>query len=328
MSFTHNKRLAIWGIVMLFTLMACSIVSPLDSDGPPTASGPTRTPNLTLTAIFKPFDESELTLTPDPNAGATEDLNTQPTATQAATATLGTTESAPPGDGDDEGTPEISTDMRTGPSIQSFFQIVAPVIDGDPSDWDSTLYPLNNLVFGTEFYAGDKDLSGEFKMGWDQDFLYAAVIVRDSKFVQNSIDAQLYQGDSLEILLDTDVTTDFFDDTISDDDFQLGFSPGNLNDDGSPEGYIWTPREKSGVLTKMVMASRLTEDGYVMEVGIPWAVVDVPPTANLHLGFLLSVSDNDSPGMSVQQSVVSFGLERQLHNPTTWHDLYLLLPIE
>ncbi|MEK6222591.1 MAG: hypothetical protein N2D54_10145 [Chloroflexota bacterium] len=324
MSITNNKRLVIWGIVMLFTIMACSIVSPLNSDGPPAASGPTRTPNLTLTAIFKPFDENEI----DPSALATQDPNTQPTATLATTATLIPAESATPGDPDEESTPETSTEMRAGPSIQSFFQIVAPVIDGDPGDWDSTVYPLNNLVFGEEFYAGEKDLSGEFKMGWDQDFLYAAVVVRDTKFVQNAIDAQLYQGDSLEILLDTDVTTDFFDDTISDDDFQLGFSPGNLNDGGSPEGYIWTPREKSGVLTKMVMASRLTEDGYIIELGIPWIVIDVPPAANLHLGFLLSVSDNDSPGLTMQQSVVSFGLERQLHNPTTWHDLHLLLPIK
>ncbi|MEJ2511938.1 MAG: sugar-binding protein, partial [Anaerolineales bacterium] len=98
----------------------------------------------------------------------------------------------------------------------------APVIDGDINDWPGTIYAIDKVVFGPEFYANQIDLFGEFKFGWDADDLYLGVLVRDSQFVQTSTDALLFQGDSIEVLLDTDWSGDQNSDTLSADDYQIG----------------------------------------------------------------------------------------------------------
>jgi hypothetical protein len=79
-------------------------------------------------------------------------------------------------------------------------------------------------------------------------------------------------------------------------------------------------------LETVLIGARLTEDGYMMEVAFPWVELGVLPFGGQHLGFLFSVSDNDSVNDNVQQSVISFAPERLLHDPTSWRDLVLQNP--
>ncbi len=137
--------------------------------------------------------------------------------------------------------------------------------------------------------------------------------------------ANLFKGDSLEILLDTDVSADFYVTTLSPDDFQLGISDGRPNVSGTKEAYLWLPTNIAGSRSSVKIASsRSDADGITrIEVAIPWTIFGITPASGDHFGFVLSASDNDNSADNVQQSMVSNVKTRVLTNPTTWGDLTL-----
>ena len=338
MHYRNRRKLLAWVMVVTLVSFACTTVMGEETQ-------PTKTPRVTqaqdatLTAVFS-SDEPEKTAEP---AGGEDDslipVEEEETLEDAA-------------GGEEQGSEEVEREplpelvyelpsepveltfdleaesasflQRPGPSVAAIYQETIPQIDADPGDWAGVWYAANQVVYGPEYYADEVDLSAAFKLGWNEDFLFIAVVVHDSKFVQSSTGSQIWRGDSVELLLDVDVAGDYEDGQLSGDDFQLGFSPGELRLIGKPpEAFIWAPRELSGVLDKVVIAAVLTDDGYLMEVAVPWFVFDLLPAEDMHFGFMLSVSDNDMIGQEVQQSVVSFAPLRSLNDPTTWYDLVL-----
>lgn len=295
------------------------------------------TPNLTMTAIFAPaldLPATETTMPPaDGGATATsilDDLLATATETQKPTVSGTNTLIPVPTQTALALTFESpdsfsSTTQRPGASLDASFQAVSPEIDGDPGDWLATWYLVDTVVFGAGYRESSRDISADLKLGWTEEYLLLGVVVRDTKFVQNAKAAQLWLGDSLELLLDMDLSGDYSSDKLDEDDYHIGISPGQLDlKKGNPaEGYIWEPKSKTGGLEDVIIAGRLTKDGYLMEVAIPWLAFDVVPVANQHFGFLFSVSDNDSVVDEKQQTVVSFAPDRVIFDPTTWKDLVL-----
>jgi beta-glucosidase len=348
----RNKLIHV-GLVISFSLIACSLFTGSGETPPPSPSPPlstpgysdplqTATPNLTLTAVFAP----QLTFIAQTRVveltGTSEALTTTPTPTATSTLLLPTLEplpTLPPMvttsptlipittltpiylDFSAEETPTV--DIRPGPSVNAVYKDTPPTIDGDIGDWQQPLYAVENVVSGLGYYANEKDLSAEVKLAWDMQFLYIGALVRDTKFAQRATGSQLWQGDSLEILLDTDLGGDFDHAQLSLDDYQLGISPGNLAENPIPEAYLWAPRQFAGGITSIQIASRLTDDGYMIETAIPWSVFFITPYQGQHFGFLFSVSDNDTIDKDTQQSVISFAPQRLLHDPTSWRDLVL-----
>ena len=329
----HKKILL--AVIMLLVISACTI-SGTSSD----AQTPlTPTPNLTLTEWFRPTSANTAnnpTATPgaqNTEAPQTDDSQTATEApADAAAPTQPGTDDTTDNGGDATLIPAQTAEAVSFTGGNADILLVAeylddaPTIDGDTGDWNGENYALDKIVKGSEFYANAADLSGDFKIGWDNEYLYLGVTVRDTQFVQTSSSARLGLGDSLEVLLDTQWEADLTDDELSADDFQLGFSPGNLKEVSIPEGYLWAPTDRTGPLTISQVAGRLTNDGYMMEVAISWEELGVVPTSDMNLGFLLSVSDNDSISQMAQQSVVSFASERALTNPSTWVPLVLINP--
>jgi len=202
----------------------------------------------------------------------------------------------------------------------------APNIDGDIGDWPGVIYAIDKIVFGPEFYANQVDLYGEFKLGWDAQYLYLGVLVRDSRFVQTATEDRLFLGDSIELLLDADRNDDPDSQELSADDYQLGFSPGNLEDVPLPVAYLWAPADREGVMQSAQVQGRLTDDGYMVEIAIAWQELGLTPTGGMTFGLLLSVSDNDTIGKNEQQTVISISETRNLTNPTTWIPVVLASP--
>jgi hypothetical protein len=60
-----------------------------------------------------------------------------------------------------------------------------------------------------------------------------------------------------------------------------------------------------------------------LEAAIPWSVLGITPANGMHLGFAVSVSDNDKADENLQQSMISSTPNRVLTDPTTWGDLTL-----
>jgi hypothetical protein len=353
----NRNKFTLIGLVLGLSLLACSLFTGNgDSTSPPPAptstsnlpgiigSSQTPTPNLTLTAVFAPqltfLSQTKSavptntiavpTVTPTSTATAASMAESSPTLTPSVTPTATlipiTTLTPVYLDFSEENAQSTEEDIRPGQGVVAVFLNAPPTIDGDIGDWQLPLYAVETVVAGQAYYANKKDISAEVKLAWDAQFLYIGALVRDTKFVQEATGPQLWKGDSLEVLLDAELADDFEDHTLNLDDFQLGISPGNLLETPVPEAYMWAPRQMAGERTDLLIASRLTDDGYMMEVAVPWSEFDVVPQAGQHFGFLFSVSDNDTAGNNAQQSVVSFAPQRLLHDPTAWYDLLLGSP--
>jgi hypothetical protein len=310
------------GVLAFFILAACSITEIFSRDDNGGDGEPTLilspTPNLTLTAVFAPAATSAGDAV-EPTSATEPDMDS-PTITPSADTAEPTAETPPPIAYAE--TPAAAVAV----GVEAFFVDDTPSIDGDLTDWHADMFSLNQIVYGSEYYANEADLSGQFKVAWDSNYLYLGVVVFDTRVTQTASGDLLYLGDSLEILLDTDLAGDAELAELSSDDFQIGLSPGNLNDIAIPEAYLWYPSERAASLPSVQISADLIEGGYVVEAALPWAEVNVSPSDGLTLGFLLSVSDNDMLNMNAQQSVVSFVEIRELQNPTTWSELTLVNP--
>jgi hypothetical protein len=122
------------------------------------------------------------------------------------------------------------------------------------------------------------------------------------------------------------LAADFYVNSLSPDDFQLGIMPGSPNPGDDPEAYLWLPRTVRGLKPKVEIAAQSVDGGYDVEVAIPWSVFEITPVAGQHFGFAFSVSDNDKRTEDLQQSMVSSAPYRLLTDPTSWGDLRLEQP--
>jgi hypothetical protein len=289
------------------------------------------TPDLTMTAVFNP-SPSVPTATaliptqpaPSPTTPPTIFIPTwTPTLVPSPTATATNPPPPPP-------PPPTPTTSYVGPGSRPKFSLPAqfmdnpPEIDGELDDWDFDRYPIEYVVFGGQNWKGADDLSGRAMLGWDDDYLYLAVRVLDDVYAQNAAEENLFKGDSLEILLDVDVSSDYYYGALSADDYQIGLSPGSPDPGEDPEAYLWFPRSLEGTPRKVAIGARSREDGYIIEAAIPWFTFNVDPSKGQHFGFCLSISDNDNRDKNEQQSMVSSALTRQLSDPMTWGDLTLI----
>ena len=299
----HSHRFKIALLALVISGLACTL--------PGTAS-PTPfvfpTPNLTLTAIYEPTE------TP---AG---DSTTTPTATEVEpTAKISATPTAT----EVGATARPDANVRpNGPTISAIRLEAAPGIDGNLEDWPSQRWSATEVVYGASNWSGGSDLSASFVIGWDDDNLYIAANVNDDSHVQLATGYNLYRGDSVEILLDTLLETDFNSAVLSPDDYQIGLSPGNFSSIG-PEAYRWFPSSVQSSLSSPIIESASTDDGYILEAQLPWIIFGVDPVAGEQYGFAFSVSDNDQAGTRTQQSMVSSVSTRVLTDPTSWGTLIL-----
>lgn len=306
-------------LILMLVATACSLLG----------NKPTQqqvTPNLTLTALFGPAQTMPPTVTPVyvvvTNTPETViPTNTEVPAPTNTTAPVATNTTAPlitaiP--------PTAAPVMQRGGTLMSAGYInFTPTIDGSWSEWKdyTTQYPVATVVYGKSNWTGPDDLEAAYAMAWDYNYLYLGVKIHDDKYVQNATGQDLYKGDSVELLLDTNLYGDFYYDVLSPDDYQLGISAGKSGT--SPEAFLWFPSNVAGSRSQVV-TGYTTETGiYRIESMIPWSVFGVTPYPGLHLGIAVSVSDNDDASSNTQQTMVSSASNRHLLNPTTWGEIVL-----
>ena len=321
----RSYTLLVAGVSLALSMVACNFPGP-SAPTPFAFPTPTKTMKAVTSPTVSPTPQVIPTLAPPPSATAPAQpveipsltpVPVIPTATQISPTltptrtTVPTVSYAGPG-------------QRKGISISAGYMTVKPVINADFSDWNFQKYPVNYVVFGLKNWTGNADLSGKLMVGWDNDKLYIAIKVLDDTYVQNAHGAQLFKGDSLDILLDTNVASDYYLQALSSDDFQLGISPGSPQPGNTMEAYLWYPKARAGSLSDVKIEAFLLDDGYRLEAAIPWSTLGVTAHAGQHFGFAFSLSDDDQPGTTIQQSMVSTIPNRQLTNPTTWGDLTLV----
>jgi hypothetical protein len=322
-----NKTGRIWlvGTILTVAAVSCSL---------PTTPTPFAipTPNLTMTALFRPTETIPPSITPPVVQTATPVPATSTAELPEATATTLPNVTGTPNVTELPDVTATATkmetevpEMRPGVRVQAAFLEESPTIDGDLDEWDIPRIFALDVVFGAANHSGIDDLSAEAMVGWDNEYLYLAAEVEDDLYAQNATGKDLFKGDSLEIVLDTDVPGDYNSSVLSFDDFQLGISPGSPVGTNM-EAYLWIPGSISGPRSQVQIGASTTADGYLVEVAIPWEVFKITPASGDHYGFAFSVSDNDNAVKDEQQSMVSNVSTRFWANPTTWGDLTLLSP--
>ncbi len=304
--------------ILFVSVMACSLpfmASPTPFVFPTQLASPT--PGQTLTVWFPPTDTSEPTATPEPFIDAT--LNptatvVTPSATPEPTATQKVVQPY---------YPPPAQDHRDGPYFDAQYVKEPPDLNGSWGDWDAEVYDIDIVHFGKDRWKNSDDLSASFMAEWDEDYLYLAWKVNDDRYVQYSKGENMYKGDSVEVLIDTDIEDDYWDDWLNSDDYQIGINPGRDEPTENMEAYMYFPSSKARSLSKVIIGVKPMDGGYRLTAGIPWSYLGVDAYRGMHLGFVISVSDDDSNHGGEQQTMISSSW-RGLTDPTTWGDLELV----
>lgn len=305
MSNTIKVMAALMFIALLST--ACGL---LGGGTPAPVSG---TPNATLTALFDLSQPPSTTPPPLVTATSEVPLPTVAQPTSAATSTTAVLPTAKP-------TTPPAAQERSGTLIKAGFLTTAPTLNGSWSDWrdKTTLYPIPYVVWGASNWTGKADLEASFGAAWDDTNLYVGFKIFDDKYVQNTTGKDMYKGDSVELLIDTNLNGDLAVQQLNSDDYQVGLSCGNPDKGVSPEAYLWFPSSKEGSKTSYKVACTFDSGFYRVEASIPWEKLGITPSKGMTVGFAASVNDNDDASKNVQQSMLSTAQNRVLTDPTSW----------
>lgn len=279
--------------------------TPIAPTIPAPASPTNPAPSATLTATTPASPTASPTNTPSATATATAEAEVELVLTQTALLNRLT----------------IRTNSEP---VFSYRTNSPPIIDGDLSEWANEPFTeAETVVFRAQNRTNASDLSLSFATQWDSSHLYLAVRVRDDTLVQIERGEGIFQGDSLELIIDAELASDFSDGRLSADDYQLGVLPGEVFERSS-EVYRWFPRQQAGALSNPRVSSQRTSDGYEVELQLPWREFGITPQAETAYGFNLGANDNDSPATAEQQSLLSLSPVRKLTDPRTWGTLVLM----
>jgi len=281
-----------------------------------------------ITACNLPFfQEEEQSIFDQPAQTLTAMFAAFPTPTQSASSPVASPSSTPTSNTPTSEAASTAANLeRSASHVVAKYLSKKPVLDGDWGDWkqNTIAYPAYYVTYGLKEWEDDSDLEASFILGWDESFLYVGVKVKDEVYVQNASGEMIFKGDSVELLIDTDLTGDFYSTSMSADDYQLGISPGKGSTSGTPEAYLWYPLSQKGSISDQIAISSTSTAGiYRLEARIPWSVLQITPYQGMRLGFEFSVSDNDNVTTNIQQSMVSNIASHAFMNPTAWGELIL-----
>ncbi|HTL18245.1 MAG TPA: glycosyl hydrolase family 18 protein [Patescibacteria group bacterium] len=213
------------------------------------------------------------------------------------------------------------------PFTQEIHQVSGIKIDGDLADWPAeptfTLNDKSQIVYSAtpNLWTSAKDLSAQAWVGWAPEGLYLAFKVLDDKLVQTASDVSLWHGDYMELQIDTQLEKDYTDSEMSDDDYQIGISPGDFAK-VAPALVAWFGPMTASQLKAIQQAQVKTDDGYILEVFIP---KDALPTLTLSEGadFGMNINPSDSDATD-QEVMLSTSSKRTLSDPRTFGKIVLV----
>ena len=183
--------------------------------------------------------------------------------------------------------------IPSGLPIFSYKCYIPPVIDGSIQEWEkfdrfSEFMP----TIRPENYASRDDIDGTFYSCWDDDNFYFAVQVVDDVFSQKYTGNQLYKGDSITIVFDTELEEDMSISFYTGDDYRIDFSPGNFSGTFAESFMYWPSNAPPRGVN--ITSTRLANGGYMIEASIPWYnFPNYNPYDEDVLGFTVSILDTD-----------------------------------
>jgi len=206
--------------------------------------------------------------------------------------------------------------IPTGVPLFSYKCYIPPVIDGSIQEWDkfeSFSAFEHTFKIMEEMIIPPNDLSGTFYSCWDDDNFYFAVQVVDILFSQNYTGNQLYKGDSITIVFDTELEEDMQIPFYNSDDYQIDFSPGNLSGISAESFMKWPSNAPPrGVVVKSTILTNM----YMIEASIPWYnFPNYTPNDEDVLGFTISLLDTD--WLETTELIISSSKTFEFNNVST-----------
>lgn len=194
--------------------------------------------------------------------------------------------------------------LQVVPTLMVSQMDAQPTIDadlGEYADLASHEIPYTNLWEGETDDAAD--LSGQFQVAYDDQFLYVALNVTDDVVVSNIAPNDIkghWRTDSVEITVDPQ-GAGASEHTLT--TFKTGIFPFDI------EGNVQAERDadaNQGIISEtapdMRLASAPTDDGYILEVAIPWNAVPGELQPGDGFGFNILLYDCDQADAAIGEN--------------------------
>ncbi len=144
-----------------------------------------------------------------------------------------------------------------------------------------------NIPEGIEygFVSSPRDLSAEFALAYNQQWLFLQVNVTDDIIITDKPPRLLYEDDSVELFISPDGILHWG----RRDHFQIGFAPSGP--DGEPIKYSFFQDEDPG--DKISVESEIFDGGYQINAAISWDYLGIVPEEGKRVGMSVAVHDRD-----------------------------------
>ncbi len=198
------------------------------------------------------------------------------------------------------------------------------IIDGDLSEWTrdgafglnrrDQLNKFANEALSTR-WEGESDLSATFFIRHSRDALYLGGRVTDDQTLYR--DVQWWQGDAIEVFIDSDYWGDREENQFSDDDYQIFLMPHNP---GRKWGVSFQGRRSvlgDNDFVGVEVGYQAVPGGYTFEAVFPFFNFPLLPRGCKTLGFNIAITDHDllDDGTERHNYITANGAALIYHHP-------------
>lgn len=191
---------------------------------------------------------------------------------------------------------------------------LTPAIDGRLDEWADHL----QVGLVNEKVNGD-DASGLAGLAWDERSLYLAFQIRDNQILNSRPTPKLYQQDSVEVFVSTEVRDG--DGGYGPNDHQIWLAPASA--EGRPL-LVRVAERASGRLVEVagaVFQVVAAKPGWTAEVAIPWSALGITAAAGGRIALDLRLNDADASHERWKVDPVDSRIDTE--DPTRWAVLEL-----
>jgi len=188
-------------------------------------------------------------------------------------------------------------------------------IDGDDTDWSDDFYMYAMEEPEPNFPVPNPtpdDVSANFKVGWDDTYLYVLVNVTDDEYDITG-GTEIYHNDGIEIMIDGLDDKNY---PYNSDDHQIF-----IRADGLTQATGHTPGDGN-----VIASGKQTPNGYLIEAAIRWDFINGnPPSEGVYYGFDIDVNDRDNEN---RESMIFWKyVIKHWTNATGYYDIILDPPV-
>ncbi|MEW6356245.1 MAG: PQQ-binding-like beta-propeller repeat protein [Planctomycetota bacterium] len=167
--------------------------------------------------------------------------------------------------------------------------MVNVTIDGDAKDWREQGLEVTSLPGEKGKMRAPENFDPSFRIGWTDKGVAVLAQIRDNAGQEGQDEANLWRGDAVEFFVTAKIGTP--------DLYQIVIAPGVDPNHPKLRHRFYDYRQKAkNVKLTAEMASRKTDDGYVVEALLPWANVGIKPTVGSVFGMQIFADDCDKEG--------------------------------